>query len=110
VSEGNLIRIADLGSSKGQNAGQGFGNKLEAIVQLVCGMPASDQGIVFAPNEEIIDILETVFDLYEISYHSPRQGQSNATKIMENFRDDKDPMTRKKLIILNFGSELAAGM
>jgi hypothetical protein len=45
--------MADLGLNKGQKAGKGFGNKLEAIAQLVHGIPPSDQGIVFAPNKEI---------------------------------------------------------
>jgi hypothetical protein len=74
-------------------------------------MPASDQGIVFAPNEEIISILETVFDHYDISYHSPGRGRHTASaKPMEEFKTNKDPKTRKTLIILNLGSESAAGV
>ena len=111
ASEGNLIRMADLGSNESEDTGQGYGNKLEAVVQLVRRMPASDQGIIFAPNEEIVSILETVFDHYDVSYHSPGRGRLTASaKLMEEFKTNKDPKTRKKLIILNLGSESAAGV
>jgi hypothetical protein len=111
ASEGNLIRMADLGSSDSQHVGKGFGNKLNAIVRLVQGIPKSDQGIVFAPNEEIIGILETMFDYYDISYHSPALSRRNmAAKHMEDFKTNTDPKTRKKLMILNLGSESAAGV
>ncbi|RYN75563.1 hypothetical protein AA0117_g6173 [Alternaria alternata] len=111
ASEGNLIRMADLGSNESEDTRQGYGNKLEAVVQLVRRMPASDQGIIFAPNEEIVNILETVFDHYNVSYHSPGRGRLTASaKLMEEFKTNKDPKTRKKLIILNLGSESAAGV
>ncbi|KAI4644439.1 hypothetical protein J4E93_006342 [Alternaria ventricosa] len=112
ANESSLIRMADLGSSKGQNEGQGFGNKLEAIAQLILDIPEDDQGIVFAPNEEIIGILETVLDHYEISYHSPGRNRhkASAAKLMEDFKTNTDVKKRKKLIILNLGSESAAGV
>jgi hypothetical protein len=103
--------MADLGSNESEDTGQGYGNKLEAVVQIVRRMPASDQGIIFAPNEEIVSILETVFDRYDISYHSPGRGRHTASaKLMEEFKTNKDPKTRKKLIIFNLGSESAAGV
>ncbi|KAL1794299.1 hypothetical protein ACET3X_007720 [Alternaria dauci] len=111
ASEGSLIRMADLASTEGQDTRQGFGNKLEAVVRLVCGIPASDQGIIFAANEEIIAILETVFDHHDISYHSPSRSRHAASaKLIEDFKTNKNPKTRKKLIILNLGSESAAGV
>jgi hypothetical protein len=112
ASEGSLIRMTDLGSSEGQTVGQGFGNKLDAIAQLILGIPDDDQGIVFAPNEEIIGILEEVFDHHEISYHSPGRNRhrASAAKLMEDFKTNTDPERRKKLIILNLGSESAAGV
>ena len=112
ASEGNLIRMADLGLSHDQHTGQSFGNKLEAIAQLVQGLPQSDQCIVFAPNEEIISILETVFDHCNVSYHSlgGSRHKASATKLMEDFKTNTNSKKRKKLIILNLGSESAAGV
>lgn len=112
VNESSLIRMADLGSGKDQIEGQDFGNKLQAIAQLVLASPDEDQGIVFAPNEEIISILENVFDRYEIAYHSPgRSGhKASAAKLMEDFKTNINVKKRKKLIILNLGSESAAGV
>ncbi|KAI4612008.1 hypothetical protein J4E80_007460 [Alternaria sp. BMP 0032] len=112
ASEGNLIRMADLGVSNDQHTGQSFGNKLEAIAQLVQGLPQSGQCIVFAPNEEIISILETVFDHCNVSYHSlgGSRHKASAAKLMEDFKTNTNPKKRKKLIILNLGSESAAGV
>jgi len=112
ASEGNLIRMADLGVSNDKHTGQSFGNKLEAIAHLVQGLPQSDQCIVFAPNEEIISILETVFDHCNVSYHSlgGSRHKASAAKLMEDFKTNTNPKKRKKLIILNLGSESAAGV
>ncbi|KAF1942479.1 hypothetical protein EJ02DRAFT_511619 [Clathrospora elynae] len=112
VHDVNLIRMSDLGTSEGLSAGRSFGKKLGAIAQLIKKLPAHDQGIVFAPNQETIDILETVFDHHVISYHSPcRRGKRTVSAdIIEDFKANKDLKQRKKVLILDLGSESAAGI
>jgi hypothetical protein len=110
TSDGSLIRMSDLGSSEDESKGQTFGNKLKTIVQLIQALPSDDQGIIFAPNEEIIGILETILDHYGVSYHSPSRNKRTSAKIMEDFKTNNSPKTMKKLLILNLGSESAAGV
>jgi hypothetical protein len=109
--DGNLIRMADLGSSESQTSGQPFGKKLETIIHLVMRIASCDQGVVFAPNQEVISILEEVFKHNNISYSALSQSRRSASaKVIEEFKTNKNPKTRKKLLILNLGSESAAGV
>lgn len=107
----NLIKVSDLGSAEKHSTGRDFGTKLETVTRIIRDMPEDDQGLVFAPNEETISIVEGVFDHYDISYHSPSLCRpAAASEIMEDFKANKDPDERRKVLILNLGSESAAGV
>ena len=106
-----MIRFSDLGSIVGRKVGQNCGEKLEAITQLIEKLLDDDQAIVFAPNEEIINILEGVFEHYKISCQSLNRGtRATSAKIIEHFKTDKNANTKKRLIVMNLGSESAAGV
>jgi hypothetical protein len=63
VQSVNLVRATNLGSNVERPA-----DKLEAIIDLISRFPKGDQGLVFAPNDEIVEVLEDVFDQRGISY------------------------------------------
>ncbi|KAH9861526.1 hypothetical protein J1614_011275 [Plenodomus biglobosus] len=103
----SLIRMSDLGSIESNSDSRSFGNKLQAIVDLILSLPDDDQGIVFAPDEDIVDILGEVFDHFEIAYHSPTHCKAaQSAKIIEDFKNNNT----RKILILNLGSESAAGV
>ena len=107
----NLIKVNALGSTRKRSAGQAFGTKLEAVAQVIKKLPNDDQGLVFAPNEEIISLLEDVFKHHKISYHSPSSCKRAASAaMMEDFKTNQVPGMRKKVLILDLGSESAAGV
>lgn len=111
VQSANLIKITDLGPATAQVVGQGFGKKVEAIIQLVSNFPKSDQGLIFAPNDEIICVLEEVFEQHGILFHSLRRSKAaQAARIIEDFKTDGGPKKNRKVLILNLGSEFAAGV
>ena len=102
--------MSDLGLNEGQTASHSLGKKLDAIIDILEKMPKADQGIVFAPNEEVINILEKIFKQYKISYISPSHSRRAAlAKLVEEFKSNNST-TKKKLLILNLGSESAAGV
>ncbi|KAL6167555.1 hypothetical protein ACJQWK_06975 [Exserohilum turcicum] len=107
ATDTNLIRMADLGSDEGQTTGQSSGRKLDAVISIINNMPKSDQAIVFAPNEEIISILEQVFKHANIPYLLPSRNKRSA-QVIEEFKSNNTKM-KKKLLVLNLGSEFAAG-
>jgi hypothetical protein len=109
VQDSNLIKTTIFGSTTQESKDHSFGQKLDRVAKLIDDFPSDDQGIIFASNEETIEILEDAFDIYGISYHSLRAARTAAKKI-EDFKHNTHPTERKKVIILNLGSEFAAGM
>lgn len=107
----NLIKASDLGSVGNHSVGRDFGRKLQAIARVIKKIPNDEQGIAFAPNEETTTILETLFNYYRISYHSPSLCKSGASAaMMEDFKSNKNHDKRKKMLILDLGTEFAAGV
>ncbi|KAF2853893.1 hypothetical protein T440DRAFT_515377 [Plenodomus tracheiphilus IPT5] len=107
----DLIRMSELDSIESNNDGGGFGNKLQAIVDLVMDLPDDDQGIVFLPDKDMVDIIEEVFEHFGISYYSLTHCKAaESARFMEDFKHNQDPEERRTMLILNLGSETAAGV
>ncbi|CAA9957087.1 DNA repair protein rad8 [Pyrenophora teres f. maculata] len=108
LGDGELIPMANLGSKESHAGGKRVGKKIDAIVELISRMPPTDQGILFAPNNESMRVLERVLDHHEIRYSSARE--TGAAQVIEEFKTNKEPATMKKLLILDVGDESAAGI
>ncbi|KAH7091264.1 hypothetical protein FB567DRAFT_269948 [Paraphoma chrysanthemicola] len=107
----NLVRATELGSIAERTSEHSFGSKVAAITELIQSFPGGDQGLVFAPNDEVIAILETVFEKSGIAYHSVRGCKPATTaKIIEDFKTDDNVETQSTVLLLNLGSESAAGV
>jgi SNF2 family DNA or RNA helicase len=106
----NLVRVTDIGSTTEPAGEQWFGRKMETITHIISKFPKGDQGVVFAPNDETVEILEEVLEYQDISYHSLRGCKATTSaKIIEDFKTDDDPDHQSKVLLLNMGSESAAG-
>jgi site-specific DNA-cytosine methylase len=106
----NLVKLTDLGSRTEPEFEPWFGRKMHDITQLISNFPKGDQGVVFAPNDETIEILEEALDCHAIPYHSLRGCKAaTSAKIIEDFKTEDDPDQQSKVLILNTGSESAAG-
>lgn len=106
----NLVKINDLGSATEPKREQWFGRKLEAVVQIISSFPKGDHGVVFAPNDETVEIIEEVLESHDIPFNSLRGCKASASaKIIEAFKTDDEPDDQSKVLILNMGSESAAG-
>lgn len=109
----NLIKATDLGSTPEKVTGHSFGRKMNEIARLIKKLPAGDQGLVFAPNDEIVAMLGEVLERHNITYYTPTGCNSRqAAKIIEEFKAsiEEDPEDRPKVLLLNFTSETAAGV
>lgn len=106
----NLIKVTDLGSRTEPASERYFGRKMEDVINIISRFPRGDQGVIFAPNDETVEILEEVLDAHNVAYHSLRgcRGVTSA-KIIEDFKTNDDPDDQSKVLILNMGSESAAG-
>jgi site-specific DNA-cytosine methylase len=107
----DMIKITDLGEPEEaeKQADHGFGNKLSAIAQLLKNTPKEDQCIVFVPNPETISDVADVLDHFNISFHALTGNKRSAAKLVEDFKNNRDEETQKKALIVNLGSESAAG-
>jgi hypothetical protein len=107
----NLIKATDLGSTREQVAEKSFGRKMDAIADLVLNVPKHDQCLVFAPNDETIDILEEVFDYHGVLFSSTRGIRPTAVaRVLEDFKSSSGGSGGSKVLILNLMSETAAGV
>lgn len=106
----SLINISDFGSTIGNtNINERHGRKLDEVSELLMTLPEDDQAILFAPNEQIVDLLQDVLDAEEISYSFLRRSRAQAAVDLETFKSNKDPETMSKVLILDLSSESAAG-
>ena len=111
VHETNIVRMSDLSLIEDQSSHEGFGKKLTAIAKLVLGLPDDDQGIVFVQNEDFVGIIGDIFNSFGITYHLITQNKvAQSARNIEDFKTNRDAGKRKKMLILNLGSESAAGV
>ena len=105
----NFIKATDLGSTREQVVERNFGRKMDVIADLVLNVPKHDQCLVFAPNDETIDILEEVFDYHEILFSSTRGIRPAAVaRVLEDFKSSSGDSGGSKVLILNLMGETAA--
>jgi hypothetical protein len=71
--------------------------------------PKEDQCIIFVPNLETIGTVEEVLRHFDISFHALGRNKKSAARLVEDFKSNQDPKKRKKVLLLNLGSESAAG-
>lgn len=108
----DFIKATDLGSKREDEAEHSFGRKTNSIARLIKELDG-DQGLVFAPNEEMVAVLRAVFDHYDISYRTPSGCNSRkAAEVVEEFKASaaEDIEDRPKVLLLNLASETAAGV
>jgi site-specific DNA-cytosine methylase len=108
VTVTELIKATDLGTPNTKAANHSFGNKLVAMAQLILKTPKDDQCIVFVPNFETISTVEAVLQHFSISYYA-LSNKRTAASLVEEFKTCRDAEMRKKVLLLNLGSESAAG-
>ncbi|KAJ4992203.1 hypothetical protein SVAN01_02222 [Stagonosporopsis vannaccii] len=109
----NLIKATDLGSTTNATVGQRFGRKMDSIVRLIKKFPSDDQGLLFAPSDEMVATLGEALDHYNIPFNTPSGCNARqAAKIIEEFKNsvNKDATDRPKVLLLNLASETAAGV
>jgi hypothetical protein len=105
----NLIKAADLGSTIEPDSDLWFGRKIQAVTEIIKKFPKGDEGVVFALNDETVEILEGVLESHEILYHTLRGCRAvQSAKLIEDFKTDHWDQ-QSKILILNMGSESAAG-
>ncbi|GFF29000.1 DNA repair protein RAD5 [Aspergillus udagawae] len=97
----NVISAASLGFEGDQSTQYG-GRKMDKLVDIVKGIPNQERAILFIQFPELIDVASKAFDLAKIT-HTVIAARD--TKKIEEFKKGNE-----KVVILNLGSETAAGL
>jgi hypothetical protein len=97
----NMISAASLGF-EGDRSTQYGGRKMDKLVEIVKGIPSQERAILFIQFPELIDVVSKAFDLAKIT-HTVITARD--TKKIEEFKKGN-----AKVVILNLGSETAAGL
>jgi hypothetical protein len=93
---------ADLLGFEGDQSTQYGGRKMDKLVEIVKGIPNQERAILFIQFPELIDVASKAFDLAKIT-HTVITARD--TKKIEEFKKGNE-----KVVILNLGSETAAGL
>jgi len=90
-----------------------FGSKIDAIVNLLLyEIPEDEQALLFVQYEEMMGKIEEAFDKIGISNWALRALATDSTsrKMTDDFQDNTNPKTKKKVLILNSSNETSAGL
>ncbi|CAJ2509459.1 Uu.00g144850.m01.CDS01 [Anthostomella pinea] len=106
----SLVKATDLGS-RTEPATPGYsGRKMADVMDIIAGFSEGEQGVIFAPNDETVGVLKTVLDRNGVPCHSLLGSKSADTaKTIEAFKGNSVREDRRKVLLLNMGSESAAG-
>ncbi|KAF2195509.1 hypothetical protein K469DRAFT_649543 [Zopfia rhizophila CBS 207.26] len=110
VQETHLLKSSDLGADTNEEGRESYGKKLYAIAELVKQIPDHEQGIVFVPSAEAMEVVKEVFNTHNIRFHALGKSCANTAETIEDFKHNTDLETRKKILILNLRDESSAGV
>jgi hypothetical protein len=111
VRDKNLVHVPSLttGSTKAPRQNS-FGAKLDSVADLLDQMPEEDQAIIFVPNEESAEPVEDLLEAHNVTFASVSGRKTKSARIIEDFKNNKDPQTWDKVLILNLEDESASGV
>lgn len=86
-----------------------YGKKIAEIIQLIKGIPAKDQVLMFVQFDDLMETISSALEDYGITHFALTDGAyKDAPKMMENFQNNKTK-EKRKVLVLNSGTESAAG-
>jgi len=87
-----------------------YGKRLQDITSLIHNTPKEDQVVMFVQNYELMSTTKDALRSDSISYHAVEATSSISADQIEDFQENSDQATRKKVLLLNLADESAAGV
>ncbi|GAB1209695.1 hypothetical protein APSETT445_008476 [Aspergillus pseudonomiae] len=85
------------------------GSKLDKMIEIIQVVPTGDRVLLFIQFPELIDIASKALELAKIKYTSIIATDRRAAQKVQNFQE-AGGFGENKVLILNLGSEMAAGL
>ncbi|KAF2759990.1 hypothetical protein EJ05DRAFT_475012 [Pseudovirgaria hyperparasitica] len=83
--------------------------KMTGLIKVIKGIPKDDQALIFAPGSESVKNIRKVLREHNVSCFAIVSSEERAVEDLEEFKADRDPSTKRKVLVLNVGDETAAG-
>ncbi|OOF92487.1 hypothetical protein ASPCADRAFT_517877 [Aspergillus carbonarius ITEM 5010] len=104
----NIIKASTLGRGEGDRGAEYGGSKLDRMIEIVRGIPTNERVLLFIQHPELMEVASKALDLAKIKHTLISAMDRQSAKKMEEIQ--KSSFGDKKVLILNLGSEMAAGL
>ncbi|GES66406.1 C-5 cytosine-specific DNA methylase [Aspergillus terreus] len=103
----NIINASTLGCDKDRSTRFG-GTKMDKLVQIVGDIPTNERALLFIQFPELIDIASKALDMAGVKHIAICATDRTSAQKVEQFQ--KTSFGDNKVLVLNLGSEMAAGL
>ncbi|KAL5360693.1 hypothetical protein BJX96DRAFT_184740 [Aspergillus floccosus] len=103
----NIINASTLGCDKDRSTRFG-GTKMDKLVHIVGDIPANERALLFIQFPGLIDIASKALDMAGVKHIAISATDRTSAQKVEQFQ--KANFGENKVLILNLGSEMAAGL
>ncbi|OCL14046.1 hypothetical protein AOQ84DRAFT_331743 [Glonium stellatum] len=86
------------------------GNKLESMINLLNRIHPTEQAILFVQNYNLMKEVACELASQHIKYYAINENSNKAADIIEEFQENEDVDTKKRILVLNVADENAAGV
>ncbi|KAA8650448.1 putative SNF2 family helicase [Aspergillus tanneri] len=104
----NIINGSTLGRYENDSSAKYGGSKMDKLIQIIQSVPTDERVLLFIQFPELVEVACMALDLARIKYTAiSTTGRKSAHKIEEY---QKNGLGESRVLILNLGSEMAAGL
>ncbi len=105
----HILKAESLGAKDNDSLQTSRGQKMDKLIALLHAIAPADQAILFVQNYDLMDAVKDVLETQKISFCAIQKSAACTAQI-EDFQENRDQDTRKKVIVLTLSDESAAGL
>ncbi|KAE8365378.1 hypothetical protein BDV27DRAFT_156971 [Aspergillus caelatus] len=107
--EFNVLDASTLKRDEKDRSAKYGGSKLDKMIEIIQAVPTDDRVLLFIQFPELIDVASKVLELAKIKYTAIIATDRKAAQKVQHFQE-AGGFGENKVLILNLGSEMAAGL
>ncbi|KAE8383418.1 hypothetical protein BDV26DRAFT_287610 [Aspergillus bertholletiae] len=107
--EFNVMDASALERDEKDRSAKYGGSKLDKMIEIIQAVPPSDRILLFIQFPELIEVTSNALELAKVKYTAITATDRRATQKVHHFQE-AGGFGENKVLILNLGSEMAAGL
>lgn len=104
----NIIKASTLGNDGEDKSAAFGGSKLDKLVEIICGIPKDERALLFIQFPELMEVTSKALELAQIKHTIISPTDRKSAQKVEQFQ--KTSFGDNRVLILNLGGEMAAGL